>query len=370
MQKQVILLSAACAVTAFAGVSNPDLSLIGQVRSDWTNDPQSVDQYRPTLGLGEVELVAQSALNPYSDGTFVLAIGEEGLEVEEAFLDLNRALPGGLALKAGKFRAPFGKLNAVHPHAYPFIGVPHLLDPESGVLPGEESYNDVALELSELFPGVGSWAPQISVALQQGGLFRASQDTLESGEDYDPSSGETHLSAMVHTSNGFELGESAAGDLGFSWAQGTNNVAAHSKTTLYGADLKLKFQLAPETRLVLQGEGIWRHEQVSTWDAAADRYREADGDRQGFLTFADLTRGRWNLGGLYEQSTAADALNDGGGTAVVERSLRGFTGFSLMEETTLFRLAVERRWLTHEEPVNTASVQILYSMGPHKPHQF
>ena len=86
MNKQVLLLSMAVAVAAHAGVTNPDISLIGQVRSDWTNDPSATDQYRPTLGLGEVELVAQSVLNPYADGTFVLAIGQEGLDVRKVTL--------------------------------------------------------------------------------------------------------------------------------------------------------------------------------------------------------------------------------------------------------------------------------------------
>jgi len=144
MNKQVLLLSVAVAMAAYAGVTNPDISLIGQVRSDWTNDPNATDQNRPTLGLGEVELVAQSALNPYADGTFVLSVGQAGLEIEEGYIDLNRALPWGFALKTGKFRAPFGKLNAAHPHAYPFLEVPHLLDPKNSMVPGNESYNNVA----------------------------------------------------------------------------------------------------------------------------------------------------------------------------------------------------------------------------------
>lgn len=364
MNKQVLLLSMAVAVVAHAGVSNPDISLIGQVRSDWTNDPNATDQYRPTLGLGEVEMVAQSALNPYADGTFVLAIGEEGLEIEEGYIDLNRALPWGFALKTGKFRAPFGKLNAAHPHAYPFLETPHLLDPESGMIPGEESYDDVALELSELFPGVGSWTPQLSVAVQQGSLFRTGQDTSALEEDYDSQTAETHPSLLIHSSNGFELGENVVGDFGLSYARGTNNVAANTHTNLYGTDLKLKIQLGTETRLVLQGEGVYHQEELASWNSEEDNYSRKSEDRYGFLSFADLTMGRFNIGSFYEQASGRNT------NTVIDRSVKGFAGFSLMEETTVFRLAAERRWVAGEGPVNTASLQILYSMGPHKAHQF
>jgi len=362
MQRKFILLSLAVAMTAFAGVSNPDISLIGQVRSDWTNDPLSTDQYRPTLGLGEVELVAQSALNPYADGTFVLSIGDEGIEVEEGYIDLNRALPLGFALKAGKFRAPFGKLNAMHPHAYSFLQTPHLLDPEQGLLPGEESYDDVALELSELFPGIGTLAPQLSVAVQQGALFRTGQDTSVSEENFDPKISETHPSFLVHSSNGFEWGDFIVGDIGFSWAHGMNNVEANTNTHIWGTDLKVKIQLAEETRLTLQGEGLYRQERVASWDG--DSYSFQNQDRKGFVCFADLTRGRLNIGSLYEQTSGVNS------NSVLDRSVKGFAGFSLMEETTLFRLGVERRWVEGVHPVNTASMQILFSMGPHRPHQF
>lgn len=364
MKKQFLLLLLAIAITVHAGVSNPDISLIGQVRSNWTSDPNAADQYNPTLGIDEVELVAQSAINPYADGAFVLAIGEEGLEVEEGYINLNRLFPLGFALKAGKFRAPLGKLNTVHPHAYPFMDSPHLLNPKSGLMPGEESYNDVALEISELLPGIGSWAPQYSFAIQQGSIFRTGQDLLDTEANYDPKVSETHLAFLAHVSNGFEIGENWIGDVGLSWARGNNNISANTQTSLYGTDLKLKLLIAPETRLILQGEGLWRQEEVATWNPTEGTYTHATEDRIGFVTIANFVFRRWNFGTLYEQ------LSEINSTSVVDKSVKAFSGFSLLEETTLFRVAIENRWMEQGDPVTTVSMQILYSMGPHKPHQF
>lgn len=336
--------------SAFAGVTNPDISLIGQLRSGWTDDPSSIDKNRPTLGLGETELAADAALNPYASGAFVFSFADGEAEVEEAYVKLDRALPLGLALKAGKYRAPFGKLNPTHPHALPFLDVPHLLEASSGLMPGEESYNEPALQISELFPGIGSWAPVLSLDIQQGSGFRTSQDVADSLPDFDAERNKTAPSWMAHLSNAFLVGDAVEGDWGFSFAQGTTNVQADRKAWLAGTDLKLKFELAPQSRLVWQSEAIWRHDDLD------------DRDRVGLVTFADWTIERWNAGALYEQ------LADQG--MVVDRAVKAFAGFSLLEETTVFRLAVERRWLADKDPVHTVSAQLLFGMGPHKPHQF
>ena len=337
---------------ASAGVVNPDISLIGQLRPGWTDDPTSVDKNRPTLNLGEAEVAADAALNPYASGTFVFSFADGQAEVEEAYLRLDQALPWGLALKAGKYRAPLGKLNPTHPHAYDFIDPPHILESSSGLIPGEESWNEPAVELSALLPGIATWAPVLSVDVQKGAGFRTSQDTAPALSDYDSEREKTDLAWLVHLSNGFTIGDGLAGDLGFSLSQGTSNVERDLKATIAGADLKLKFDLGEGYRLAWQSEAIWRHDD------------HAERDRLGWVSILDWTRGRWNLGGLYEQ-LSFPSLGD-----VDDQSAKVFGGFSLLEESTLFRLAYERRWQTGIDPVNTVSAQILFSMGPHKPHQF
>ena len=340
------------ATPLFAGVTNPDISLIGQVRSDWTNNPASLDSKRPTLYLGETELSADAALNPYATGAVVLSFADESVSVEEAYMKLEQGLPWGLAMKAGKYRAPFGKLNPAHPHAYPFLDAPHVMDPANGLIPGQESYNETALELSELFPGIDTWAPLLSFDVQQGSSFRNSQDTNAAFANFDSLKARTDMSWLAHLANSFMVGDGLAGDLGFSLARGTTNVEKQQHALLVGTDLKLKFYVNGETHVVWQTEGIWRRDD------------SASAQKLGGYSFVDWQHNRFNAGALYEQ------LGDAKTGKVSDRSVKGFAGFSLMEETTLFRIAAEHRWLAGVTPYNTIEAQVLFSMGPHKPHQF
>ena len=135
-------LALACATgplgPAHAGVVNPDISVIGQPFARWSDDAGPARK-RVTLDVGETEFVFDAYLNPYARGTFTLALGGEGIELEEGYFSMTRGLPGNLALKGGKYRLGFGKLNPAHPHTYPFAERFRVL---ATYLPGEESLNE------------------------------------------------------------------------------------------------------------------------------------------------------------------------------------------------------------------------------------
>ncbi len=158
---------------SYAGVTNPNISAIGQVFGTYTDDTRSPAARKAALSLGETELVLDAALNPYFNGMFVLSIDAKGgLDVEEAYTTMVRGLPLNLAIKAGKFRLDFGKLNQAHPHAYPFIRTPRVLDPgAAGLLPGEESFDEPAIQVSTLFPVTDNWSVMLSADALQGSSF-------------------------------------------------------------------------------------------------------------------------------------------------------------------------------------------------------
>jgi hypothetical protein len=56
--------------------------------------------------------------------------------------------------------------------------------------------------------------------------------------------------------------------------------------------------------------------------------------------------------------------------ARVDRAVRVFAGYTMLEESTLLRFAYEYFMPEGEIAVNGVSAQILYSMGPHKAHKF
>ena len=116
-------------IKSYSGVVNPDISAIGQVIGKYTDDSASGVAKKPTMELGEVEMMLDAALNPYVNGAFVFSLGQESFEIEEAYASVIRGLPWNLGIKAGKYRLGFGRLNPTHPHAYPFISTPHVMDP-------------------------------------------------------------------------------------------------------------------------------------------------------------------------------------------------------------------------------------------------
>lgn len=354
-------------LSAGASAANPDISAIGQLLYQGTDEGGWLEEGNHGLDLGEAEIVLDAPLNPFVRGNFTFTAGAEGVEIEEATATLFQGLPAGLSLKAGKYRQGFGYLNAVHPHAYPFIEAPRLLRPDAaGYLPGEESFNDVAIEVSSLVP-LGTAASTLSLGLLRGAPFHEANGEVFLDEaqtiPYDAQAGENRFGWLARLTASAPFGADHAALVGLSASGGTSHVEAGARTALVGADAKVRLALGPETRLVIQGEGIARFSEEigknpETLEIAAD-----EATRLGFLAFTDLQFGRWNVGALYEQY---ETLADQG----LDRAVAAFAGFRLMEETTTVRLRVEHFLPAVGEAGTAITGQLLFAMGPHKPHRF
>jgi hypothetical protein len=333
---------------SFAGVTNPDISAIGQIFGTYTDDSLAKGHDKFDLTLGETEINLYAALNPYFNGAFVLAIdGEGGIEVEEAYAVMVKGLPFNLALKAGKYRLNFGKLNQTHPHAYPFLRTPRVLAPDvAKILPGEESFNDLAAEVSTLIPVFGSWAITSSV------------DFL-GGRSFHPDEEEIAHAWLAHISNSFMAGPSAC-DIGASITQGINNVAANTKTTVLGVDAKIKVTGSPTYSLTFGSEYLYKLSEIV--DTAGIKSQD---DRYGFCAYVNnqfLTR--YNIGLLYEQYLNPD------NRTVIDHAVKPFVGFAVLEESTVLRASYEYFFSANSQKTNTVELQLIISMGPHKAHQF
>jgi hypothetical protein len=331
-----------------AGVTNPDLSALGQLHLGYHDDPASEDYQTPALALGETEIVLDAALNPYARGFFVLAFADGEAEVEEAYMTLHHGLPWGLGLKAGKYRLGFGKLNPLHPHAYPFVETPRVLAPDgAGILPGEEGFNEPALQLSWLMPTPGDWASLLSLDLLQGGSFH-------------PDTTATALAWLARWSNSLLLGEVNALEAGLSATQGTHDLAEDGRTWVFGADLKTKLHFGPTENLTLQLEAVQK-----LFDRADSTAILRDQTRMGFYAMADFRfRAHYNAGALYEQYQTRDDEE------MTDRAIKAFAGFALLEESTLLRVFYEHFLPDGGDAVNRLGAQLVFSMGPHKPHRF
>jgi hypothetical protein len=265
---------------AEAGVTNPDISALGQVVGGYTDDKASSDFEEPTLRFGEMELLLDAYLNPFVRGSFTVSGGEDGFALEEGYAAVVKGLPWGLGLKAGKYRLGFGKINPIHPHAYPFIAPPRSL---TALVPGgEEGFNDIGVEVSDLLPTFGDWASTLTAGVIQGQSFHPDEDFKR-------------LGWQGRWANDFLIGEMGALETGVSIAEGKSISPEWDASYLYGADAKAKFYLPNSSQLTVQAEGVYR------------RFLErgvVDGDsvflqdnRAGVVAFADYRyHTRWNGG--------------------------------------------------------------------------
>ena len=370
----LIPLLALATVTADAGVVNPEISILGQPFARWTDDVEDAAHDRVALEPGEVEVVFDDYLNPYARAFFTLALDEEGLELEEGYFSLERGLPLGLALKGGKYRVGFGKLNPQHAHQYPFAERPRVL---AAYLPGEESFNEVGASLSGRIPMPGEFSLTAAADVLQGDSFRIEREP--SGAADDPLAGpdgdraEEPRLALAGRLSGFAgLGEQSGLEVGLSAAHGTNNVAAGTRTTVYGGDVKAKLWTSPRSYLVLQGEVLGEDLERAGWDEATGAYVAERVRPWGGYAYADYSFSeRYNAGGLVERYQRAEPDEPW------DTACKLFVGFALMEETTAFRLDWD-----HYRPgrpagaavdppaVNTVTLRVIFSLGPHKAHPF
>ncbi len=371
-----LLLALLPAHAAFAGVTNPDISVIGQPLITWTNDDGSLAHKRPVFDVGETELVFDAALNPYAHGFFTVALASGQAEIEEGYFSLLRGLPGDIVLKGGKFRVGFGRLNAVHPHQLPFAERFGVL---AAFLPGDESFNETGLDVSWRLPLPGTWSVTVSGDVLQGDSFRRPRAATQSPNDplsQDSENGDAQLEPRAAWLGRWAVfapvGDRSGVEFGFSASEGTSNVAAAARTRVLGGDLKAKIWTAPEAYLLVQGEFLGLHLEKAKWNELAAAYTRDSGHADGGYLFADYNWARrYNVGAAYE--VFEDPAAPGG----TQRAFGLFAGLALMEETTAFRLDWRRIQsaraafaLADPEPVQQLTVRAIFSMGPHKAHQF
>ena len=366
---RAVMSLAVLAVTArptLAGVTNPNISVIGQPDAFWTDDPGNSDRKHVRLEAGEVETQIDDYLNPYARATFVLSLGEDGMELEEGYFSLFRGLPFDLGLRGGKYRVPFGRLNQVHPHANPFAEPPQVV---KAYLPGEESYNETGIDLSRRFPIVGDFSVNAQADWLQGDTFRIDRES--SGDPSDPletgsgDEAEQTRGAWLGRLSGFAmLGEQSALEFGVSASQGTNNVAAKARTGIYGVDAKAKLWTSPQAYVVIQGEGLHLNRDEASWGPTTGYALTTVSPSGGYL-YADYNFGiRYNIGAMYE------AFQEPLAQEPWTHAYSAFVGYSLLEETTAFRLDWRHIDPEGADSINTVLLRAIFSLGPHKAHQF
>ncbi len=187
---------------ATARLMNPAISMIGNVLGAAGHNP--IDQ-RPSLDVVENELALSAAVDPYARADVYLTFGEEGVEVEEAYMTFT-SLPGGLLLRAGRMRADFGKVNTQHRHVLPWVDRPLV---NESLLGGEDGIRDTGFSISRILPSAGGFFVDAT-----GELYRGNSSVIFQQQS------RNDLTAVGHLRAYRDITESTNIDTGFSFSRG------------------------------------------------------------------------------------------------------------------------------------------------------
>jgi hypothetical protein len=329
--------------------TNPDISVIGDLRAEYadTDGERSED-----LRFHEAEVGFVGPLNPYASAEVYLAIhGTEGIEVEEAKLILDRYFPAGLGLTAGVVLLDFGQLNPLHPHAYPFVDRP---------LMHEEFFSaDGARETTARLDWLAPAGPTLraSVGLLRGDVFLGGHDHDHEHEEEAAATQDPEFGVSGRLELYVEPSEDVSFLVGSSVLHGQYDPAESAHATWLDVDAKLQWDLGPYRALVVNAEGV-----LGRLDATDEIAKQ---EPTGWFASADLRTGRrFNVGGFAEST---DAREDD-----TYRTDRWglFTGWALMEETTVFRLLYRRTTDGDLLATDEVILQALFALGPHRPHRY
>ena len=321
---------------------NPDISVIGELAL-------TVEDHTGSLNASSVELAFQGYVNPYARVDVFLHkhMDEHPIELEEAVLSIERGLPLGLALRAGKFRPELGKINREHLHTFPQIVLPA---PVAQIL-GEEKWASAGVEAKWLLPL--PWYSNLSLAYLQEGISLADHDHAEEADPAESEASDPAVSGRY--SMFFELAELAHLELGLSYYQ----IAYEADHNTLVVDLKYKWRPDKYQALDWQTE-IFRR---SSWEHVDQGVSEHHPQTTaGYSRLNYQFQKVWNAGVIVDYSSDLDNAS--------YHSQGLFMGYSPAEETTVLRLFLKQERHDEEDPNLLIQGQLLWSLGPHKAHQF
>lgn len=309
---------------------NPEISATGILLGN-------TGSARDEFDAQEFELDLQSSLDPFSRVRMTLAFSDEGVDVEEGYV-LYNSLPGGLQLKAGKFRQRFGPLNQQHLHALPQSDYPLAYQ----LYFGDEGLAQTGVGLDWLLPKPWASANELVFEVTDGENERAFAG--ESFEDF---------SFLARLKNFWDLSSAAYLEWGLSGISGKTAQGGDSR--VWGTDLTVHWQ--PPTRAKYR-ELTWRTELLrSERDDPGGIRREAD----GLYTYLEgLVAQNLYVGARFD--LVEDPLNP-------DRELRAIAPYLTWWQSEFVRLRAEYSYV-EENPGghndDRFTLQLTWAAGPHK----
>ncbi len=184
------------------------------------------------------ELALHSTVGPYFDADAIFHLHPDEFEIEEAYIT-SRKMPYGLRAKLGKFRSEFGRINAIHQHAWKFTSQPLVFN----ALFGPEGINDAGVQFQ--------WVLPTDTYVMAG--IEAMQGSNE------VSFGDTEKNNLYigYLKSSVDIGDTSTLLAGASILHGKNEQGLN--TDVYGADLTALVALSSYSSLIWQSELLYRN---------------------------------------------------------------------------------------------------------------
>ncbi|MBI1824466.1 MAG: hypothetical protein HYR80_10195 [Nitrospirae bacterium] len=294
------------------------------------------------LDFSEGELNLLAAIDPYTNGTFVISFPSQGnAGVEEGYLTTT-ALPWTLQAKVGKFHTHFGKVNKMHRDAFPFVDLPIML---SHLFNGDQ-WSDSGGSLSGLIPNPWNQFLELDIQILNGNT----EGSFNNGQSKD-------LAYLLHLDSFHELDESSAIDWGLSGATGVNDPDGQFRTTLESFDLTYKWK-RPVT-------GTYRSfGWVTEWFASQKESLTETVKSVGIYTFAEVQLSqRWFAGARYDYAEPIDSSQK------LETAESAILTFKPSEFQSI-RMQYKHTYHGEREPGDEVLFQWLFLIGAHPAHTY
>ena len=189
---------------------NPNLTLEcdmyavhGRSKDEYNTQPSEFSNGSRNLFLREFELNINAPLDPYTRAKVFISFEGDEVSIEEGYMTwLN--CPLNMNLKAGEFKAQFGKFNRWHDHALPQFDKPRVLVNFFG----NTSLKGFGVAGNFLLPSLLAQVNELDLEVIRGGVGHSFQ---ERGDN---------LIFVSHLKNYYDLSKSTYVEVGFSGALG------------------------------------------------------------------------------------------------------------------------------------------------------
>lgn len=338
--------------SAFSNLTNPAIGLNALISA---RAARSLDQPYG-MQFDEAELSLISVVDPYWTLSANIAFTSEEVDAEEVWARTTNIPSVGLML--GKVRATFGKHGLLHPHAFPFVEAPIIMDNSIG----EEGFKSPGLEAAWLTPL--PWYAELT-----GGAYGAEEVSDENPLDFG-STRHDNVPILGHLANLVDLNDATTLEVGASALRGWGSDGA--VRTVLGADLTVRNVPARNSNRrgwILQGEWIEKGARMN-----GARSTESAG---GYASLQLRLSQVWWVGvrGEHNRDCYADFLVDTAGDPVPGRITRGSVNVAWSpSEFSYVRLEYSHAQADAgggiEPNDDRVALQLSYTIGHHPAHAY